>query len=265
MKLMRMLVAITVSAILTFDSIAAVRGTDAAYVGGTVSDLKKGVEGSLDTSDTKELRFDHKGGQFALPYHQISSMEFGQKVGRRVGAALVGMAFLGLPGLIILASKKKKHFLTIGYRDDAGQGQAAVFEVAKGVVSSIIPSLEVRTGKRVEMESGGDGWGDAGHADAPHIPLPIAAAPAPKIAQTAELTVQSDPPGAEVIVDFKSYGRTPVTFAIPSGSNYIVMRRDGFESWKKDLVTKPGETVTVNGELKRSAAESSSIIAIKGQ
>ena len=64
------------------------------------------------------------------------------------------MVALGLPGLLILMSKKKKHFLTIGYRNEAGEGQAAVFELAKGTVSSIMPAMETRTGIRCETEPG---------------------------------------------------------------------------------------------------------------
>src|SRR2546426_10337907 len=127
---MKPCICIVLSTVLAGNSFAAVRGESAAYVGGTVTELKRGVEGTLDTSDERELRFAHKGGQFSIEYRKIESLEFGQKVGRRVGAALGGMALFGLPGLIILASKKKKHYLTIGYRNEAGQGQAAVFELA---------------------------------------------------------------------------------------------------------------------------------------
>src|SRR5690348_8429051 len=104
------LIATLLCAALATDSLAAIRGDSAAYVGGTVPALKRGVEGSLDTTNEKELQFHHKGGDFAIPYRSIESLEFGQKVGRRVGAALGGMLALGLPGLIILASKKKKHY-----------------------------------------------------------------------------------------------------------------------------------------------------------
>src|SRR4051812_26466386 len=125
---------LVLSYLLAFQSFAAVRGDSAAYVGGTVSTLKQGVEGELDLSSATELQFKYEHGVYSLPYSQIVTLEFGQKVGRRVGAAIGGFVALGLPGLLILMSKKKKHYLTIGYRDEAG-GQAAVFEIAKGTVS----------------------------------------------------------------------------------------------------------------------------------
>lgn len=243
---MRIILCVLMSALLADNSVAAVRGEHSAYVGGTVSNLKQGVEGVLDTSDPKVLRFDYADGQFSLLYRQIATLEFGEKVGRRVGAALGGMVALGLPGLLILMSKKKKHFLTIGYRNESGEGQAAVFELAKGTVSSIIPAMEARTGIRCETEPG-EGF-EAGHADAPHVPL---LPPQGRIAQITTLTVESNPPGAEVFVHAKSLGPAPVTATLPPGSKYIVMRREGFETWTREIDAKAGQTTTITAELKR--------------
>ncbi len=256
---MKPCICILLSGLLAISSFAAVRGESAAYIGGTLSTLKQGVEGALDVSDTKELRFDYKGGQFSLLYERIETLEFGQKVGRRVGAALAGMVVFGLPGLIILMSKKKKHFLTIGYRNEAGEGQAAVFELAKGSVSNIIPSLEARTGKRVEFEAG-DAF-EIGHAEAPHVPAP-APPPASTVLPITAFTVQSNPSGAEVIIDAKPYGPTPLTASIPSGSKYVVMRMEGFENWTREIEMKPGESLTVNGELKK-IQETPNIIVVR--
>ena len=126
LAIMKSCICLALSAALLSSSFGAVRGEHAAYVGGTVASLKQGVEGTLDTSDGTTLTFEYKGGEFSLPYKQIATLEFGEKVGHRVGATIAGMIALGLPGLIILASKKKKHFLTIGYHDQAGNGQASV-------------------------------------------------------------------------------------------------------------------------------------------
>src|SRR5260370_37651790 len=176
LAIMKSCICLALSAALLTSSFGAVRGEHAAYVGGTVASLKQGVEGTLDTSDGTTLTFEYKGGEFSLPYKQIATLEFGEKVGHRVGATIAGMVALGIPGLIILASKKKKHFLTIGYHDQAGNGQAAVFELAKSTGASILTALEARTGKRVEAEA--SGAFEIGHAAAPHVPgPPVAAAP----------------------------------------------------------------------------------------
>jgi hypothetical protein len=51
-----------------------------------------------------------------------------------------------------LFSKKRKHFLTVGFKDEAGKQQAAVFELGKNVVRVTLASLEARTGQKIEYE-----------------------------------------------------------------------------------------------------------------
>ena len=64
------------------------------------------------------------------------------------------LLFMGgdvLPPLLLLA-KKRSHFLTIGYVDEEGKQQAAVFQVHKNAVRSVLVSLEAKTGMRVEFQ-----------------------------------------------------------------------------------------------------------------
>ena len=132
---------------------AAVRGDHVAYIGGTAP-IAKGVEGTVDLSNSKDLRFDFSGGPWRLPYASITSMEFGEKVGRRVGTTVaLGATVLGLLALPILLSKKKKHFLTIGFTEADGTNGAVLFELSKNVFQAMIPTLEARTGKRVEVNA----------------------------------------------------------------------------------------------------------------
>ncbi|MCL4524056.1 MAG: hypothetical protein M1451_09115, partial [Acidobacteria bacterium] len=70
----------------------------------------------------------------------------GQKAGRRVGVAIVISVWA-------LFSKKRKHFLTIGFTDDNDKPQGVVLEVPKGTAKSFITIIEVRSGKKVEYES----------------------------------------------------------------------------------------------------------------
>lgn len=238
---------------------AAVRGSHAEYAGGTVSTLKQGVQGTLVAGDDTALRFTFKDGEVAIPYSQIVTLEFGQKVGRRVGAALGGMVAFGLPGLIILMSKKKKHFLTIGYRSEDGKGQAAVFELAKDTVANILPALEARTGKRVEREVG-DGWDEVGHAATPHVP---GAPPAPRVEPLPfSLTIEATPIGTEVIIDSKTFGPAPVMVKLTAGQHYIVLRKDGFVTWTRDVDAKPGESTTLSADLK-PIEETPNVIVVK--
>jgi hypothetical protein len=51
-----------------------------------------------------------------------------------------------------LFSKKRRHFLTVGYTDENDKQQAAVFELGKGTVRVTLAQLEARTGRKVDYE-----------------------------------------------------------------------------------------------------------------
>ena len=59
----------------------------AEYVGGTAS-LPAKKPGTLQLSSATEARFVYKGGEIAIPYKNIESIEYGQKAGRRIGVAI---------------------------------------------------------------------------------------------------------------------------------------------------------------------------------
>jgi len=116
------------------------------YVGGTITVVPEKTEGRLDTSSASHAAFSAKKGSFEIPYEKITSIEYGQKAGRRVGVALAISP-------VALFSKKRKHFLSVAYTDDKGNKQGAVFEIAKGKVRDVASALETRSGKKIEFES----------------------------------------------------------------------------------------------------------------
>jgi hypothetical protein len=52
----------------------------------------------------------------------------------------------------MLFPKKRKHYVTIGYKDDQGKEQVAVFELGKDIVRITLPILEARSGKKIEYQ-----------------------------------------------------------------------------------------------------------------
>jgi len=122
----------------------AVDSQQAEYVGGTAS-LPQKTEGTFQTAE-KEARFAYKGGELTIDYAKVTSLESGQKAGRRVGLAIA-------INWVALFSKKRKHYLTIGYSDAKDVKQGVVFELGKDIVRPVLTSLEARTGKKVEYES----------------------------------------------------------------------------------------------------------------
>jgi hypothetical protein len=142
-------------------ALAGIGSKKAAYQGGTTKDkdfpgVKEAVEGSLNTSDEKELKFAYELNKspktFSIPYDQVIDIEYGQKAGRRVGAAVATAILISPVGLFLLFSKKRKHFVTIGYKDDEGKEQVAVFELGKDIVRTTLPILEARSGKKIEYQ-----------------------------------------------------------------------------------------------------------------
>lgn len=125
---------------------AAVRGDEAMYVGGTMTNVPDKTEGRLDLTDEKAAKFTSKKGSFSFAFTQITSIEYGQKAGRRVGVALA-------VNPLFLFSKKRKHFVTVGFTDEKGGKQGAVLEIGKGKVRGVIATMETRSGKAVEYES----------------------------------------------------------------------------------------------------------------
>ncbi len=126
--------------------IAAVRGDEAMYVGGTMQAVPEKTEGHLNTSNEAFAEFVAKKGKFTIPYNGITSLECGQKAGRRLGVALAVSP-------IALFSKKRRHYLTVGFTDEKGEKQGAVFEIAKGKVRSVAGILESHSGKKIDFES----------------------------------------------------------------------------------------------------------------
>jgi hypothetical protein len=124
----------------------ALDGDKAQYVGGTMAVPEK-ADGKLTTQDASFARFTFgKGQSAAIPYNGITSLEYGQKAGRRVAAAV-------MVSPLALFSKKRKHYLTVGYKDEAGKDQGAVFELGKDTVRATLVAFEARSGKKIEYES----------------------------------------------------------------------------------------------------------------
>ena len=140
---------------------AGLDGKKAAYQGGTTKEkdfpgTKKPTEGKLNLENDKELRFEYKLNKsdktYSIPFDQIIDIEYGQKAGRRVGAAIGTAILLGPLGLFLLFSKKRKHFVTIGYKGTEGKDEVAVFELGKDIVRTTLPILEARSGKKIEYQ-----------------------------------------------------------------------------------------------------------------
>ena len=141
--------------------IAGIDGKKAAYQGGTTKDAdfpgaNSAVEGILNTADPDNLRFEYKLKNqprvYTIPFNQIIDIEYGQKAGRRVGASIATAILLTPLGLFLLFSKKRKHYVTIGYKGPNDKEEVAVFELGKDIVRVTLAILEARSGKKIEYQ-----------------------------------------------------------------------------------------------------------------
>lgn len=137
-------------------SLVAVSPQSAAYYGGTINifgNPNKPVEGTISTQDNEALVFradkEFNSLTFSIPYASIIDLEYGQKAGRRVGATIGYTVLLGPLGLLTLFSKKRNHFLTVGFHGDDGKDQVAIIELGKNLVRTTLPIMEVRSGKKI--------------------------------------------------------------------------------------------------------------------
>lgn len=118
---------------------------DAQYMGGTVATIPERTEGKVSTADATVFVFQYKRGKLTVPYAQIDSLEYGQKAGRRVGLGV-------MVNPLFLFSKKRRHYLTVGWLDEKKTQQAAVLQLGKSIIGPTLRDLETKTGKSVEYQ-----------------------------------------------------------------------------------------------------------------
>ena len=115
------------------------------YVGGTMDELRTGSDGSIRTANGKALTLRIGKRDTAVPYDRINLVEYGQNSSRRIVMAVV------VSPLFLLA-KSRRHYVTIGFRDNEDRQQAIVLRIDKKKVRAVLVSLEARTGLRVQYQ-----------------------------------------------------------------------------------------------------------------
>ena len=139
---MRVVVVLLTCVLLCFAGRA---GARAEYIGGTRADIPAESSGEINVSDQVYFVFVSKQTRVQVPYERINLLEYGQKVDRRYLEAIV------ISPLFML-SKKRQHFLTVGFQDDDGRQQALVFKVSKNDIRLTLVALEARTGQQVRFQ-----------------------------------------------------------------------------------------------------------------
>jgi hypothetical protein len=131
--------------VLALSITAAQPGVKAQFIGGTLSGVSAKSSARVDMTGADALLFRCDKTETSIAYRRINNVEYGQNVSRRYAAAV-------LISPLLLLSKSRKHYVTIGYSDAGGKQQALVFRVEKGDIRSLLASLEARTGRRIEYQ-----------------------------------------------------------------------------------------------------------------
>jgi hypothetical protein len=131
--------------LLTQTSPAGQPGFHAELIGGTLPGFAAKSSAEVNLGNADALVLHTRGEELVVPYGKINSLEYGQNVSRRYVAAV-------LVSPVLLLSKSRKHFVTVGYTDNEGGQQALVFRVGKGDIRPVLAALEARTGRRVEYQ-----------------------------------------------------------------------------------------------------------------
>ena len=146
-------------------ALAGVGSQQAKYSGGTTDAPPLDATGFLDTTREDALVFTYKGGKNAkmgkfsggsttVPYREITRLVYGEQKHLRVGQTIALSALAGVGGLLLLLSKSRTHFVTIEFKDEKEKPQVENYEVGKDAVRSIMSALELRTGKKFDIEVG---------------------------------------------------------------------------------------------------------------
>ncbi|MBZ5622381.1 MAG: hypothetical protein LAQ69_27160 [Acidobacteriia bacterium] len=131
--------------VLSLAATAAGPGVKAQFIGGTLPGVSAKSSARIDLTGAEALVFQCRGTELRIAYQRINTLEYGQSVSRRYAAAI-------LISPVLLLSKSRKHFVTLGYVDVEGRQQALVFRVEKGDIRSVLAGLEARTGRRIEYQ-----------------------------------------------------------------------------------------------------------------
>jgi hypothetical protein len=131
--------------LLTVAAFAGEPGYRAQLIGGTAPGFAAKTGLRLDLTDPETLVVRSDKTELRLSYQKVNTLEYGQNVSRRYAAAI-------LVSPVLLLSKSRKHFVTVGFTDREGKQQVLVFRVGKSDIRAVLTGLETRTGRRVEYQ-----------------------------------------------------------------------------------------------------------------
>lgn len=66
------------------------------------------------------------------------------------------------------------------------------------------------------------------------------------------VSIKSDPEGADITIDGKFVGSTPSSVYLKSGEHTVVVSKDGHKAWERFVRFEPGSAITLNATLTKN-------------
>ena len=142
---------------------------------------------------------------------------------------------------LLLFSKGKKHYLTIGFDDSKEMVGAVEFKLDKSNYRGILRAVEAVSNVTLEFEQ--EGIKDEKEN--------IAERNAADTDGKAVIQIISDPEGANIEIDGAYAGATPRTKQLAPGEYTIKIELAGYEKWEKKIVVEEGEEFSVKATLEK--------------
>jgi hypothetical protein len=93
----------------------------------------------------------------------------------------------------------------------------------------------------------------AGLAPAPAaVPAAAPTVSTPPVSEEpAEVDFNSNPPGADILIDGNLVGNTPVKLPVPAGRHLIQLRIGGYNTWTRQMRVEPGSYPAIRATLEK--------------
>ncbi len=196
---------------------------------------EQGNNGAL-VVDSDEIRFvDNKGREyFSIPTNSVNDLFYSRVSGRRIGAAI-------LVTPLLLFSKGKKHYLTIGFDNKKDMVGAVEFKLHKSNYRGILRAVEAVSDVTVEFEQ--EGIKDEKEN--------IAERNAAEQDGKSVIEFISDPEGADIEIGGAYAGVTPRIKRLEPGEYGITIKLKGYKNWEKKIIVEQGEEFSVKATLEK--------------
>jgi opacity protein-like surface antigen len=144
---MKRLLAVVLCLAMPIAMAAADIGYKVAYDGGSIPDVKAGMDMKLYIEADQIRLVRDKKDVVTIPASKVTEISYGQDVHRRVGAAIgIGVVTLGVGALMAL-TKSKKHFVGLTWANGDQKGGFAM-QCDKNDYRGLLMGLEGVTGKK---------------------------------------------------------------------------------------------------------------------